>query len=475
MKLATDLFIDGRWAVGPSRKAVIDPASGDVIAEVSLAGEAECDAAVTAAHQALSGWAATPARQRAEILRRAWEIMTAEADDIARLITRENGKVLADARAEVAYAAEFFRWFSEEAVRMAGDFRQAPSGDKRILVTHDPIGVSLLITPWNFPAAMATRKIGPALAAGCTVVLKPATETPLTALAIADIMSRAGAPAGVVNVVLPSPVGALVSRMLHDDRVRNLSFTGSTEVGRVLLHEAADNVVRCSMELGGNAPFIVLSDADVTAAVSGAMVAKMRNGGSACTAANRFYVAREVAKDFTEQFSQAMSSLKMGPGLDEGTQLGALVSVPERDKVAELVSSAVGEGAVAVAGGATLPGAGAFYPATVLANVAADASILQTEIFGPVAPIVVVDSDEEAVRLANDTPYGLISYIYSGNLGRALKVAEQMESGMVAVNRGVVSDPAAPFGGYKQSGLGREGGFDGIHEFLETKYIAFEL
>jgi len=475
VKLATDLFIDGGWVSGPDRKPVFDPASGDVIAEVSLAGEAECDAAVAAAYQALGGWAATPPRQRAEILRRAWEIMTAEAEDIARLITRENGKVLADARAEVTYAAEFFRWFSEEAVRVAGDFRQAPAGDKRILVTHDPIGVSLLITPWNFPAAMATRKIGPALAAGCTVILKPATETPLTALAIADIVSRAGAPPGVVNVVLPSPVGALVSRMLHDDRVRNLSFTGSTEVGRVLLHEAADQIVRCSMELGGNAPFLVLSDADVTAAVSGAMVAKMRNGGSACTAANRFYVAREVAQDFTEQFAHAMASLRLGPGLEEGTQLGALVSVPERDKVADLVTQALDEGAVAVAGGAPLAGVGAFYPATVLGNVAADASILQTEIFGPVAPIVVVDSDEEAIRLANDTPYGLISYVYSGNLGRALKVAEQMESGMVAVNRGVVSDPAAPFGGYKQSGLGREGGFDGIHEFLETKYIAFEL
>ena len=475
MKLSTDLFIDGCWVAGGDRRPVMDPASGEVIAEVSLAGETECDAAVASAHRALAGWSATPPRQRAEVLRRAWEIMTSEAEDLARLITRENGKVLADARAEVAYAAEFFRWFSEEAVRVTGDFREAPAGDKRILVTHDPIGVSLLITPWNFPAAMATRKIGPALAAGCTVILKPATETPLTALAIADIVSRAGVPAGVVNVVLPSPVGALVSRMLHDDRVRNLSFTGSTEVGRVLLHEAADQIVRCSMELGGNAPFLVLSDADVTSAVSGAMVAKMRNGGSACTAANRFYVSRDVAQDFTEQFARAMASLRIGPGLEEGTQLGALVSVPERDKVADLVTQALDEGAVAVAGGAPVAGAGAFYPATVLGNVAADASILQTEIFGPVAPIVVVDSDEEAIHLANDTPYGLISYVYSDNLGRALKVAEQMESGMVAVNRGVVSDPAAPFGGYKQSGQGREGGFDGIHEFLETKYIAFEL
>lgn len=475
MRIPTDLLIDGRWVSSVERRAVLDPASGEVIDNVALAGEAECDAAVAAAYAAFPGWAATPARQRAEILRRAWEIMTAESDDIARIITRENGKVLSDARAEVAYAAEFFRWFSEEAVRIAGDFRPAPSGDKRILVTHDPIGVSLLITPWNFPAAMATRKIGPALAAGCTVVLKPATETPFTALAVADILSRAGVPDGVVNVVLPSPVGPLVSRMLHDPRVRNLSFTGSTEVGRVLLREAADNIVRCSMELGGNAPFLVLSDADVSAAVAGAMVAKMRNGGSACTAANRFYVAREVAEDFTREFAAAMGALRLGPGMEEGSQLGALVSVPERDKVAELVDAALGEGAVAVTGGATPQGAGAFYPATVLGDVAADATILQTEIFGPVAPIVVVDSDDEAIQLANDTPYGLISYVYSGSLGRALAVAERLESGMVAINRGVVSDPAAPFGGYKQSGQGREGGFDGIHEFLETKFIAFEL
>jgi len=475
MNPRSNLFINGEWVPGADQVPVMDPATGEVITHVATADNELCDAAIAAAYESLPAWSATPPRQRAEILRRAWEIMTAESEELARLITRENGKVLADARAEVAYAAEFFRWFAEEAVRIAGDFRMAPAGDKRILVTHDPIGVSLLITPWNFPAAMATRKIGPALAAGCTTILKPATETPLTALAIADILTRAGVPKGVVNVILPVPVGAQISRMLHDPRVRNLSFTGSTEVGRILLREAADQVVRCSMELGGNAPFLVLSDADVSKAVSGAMVAKMRNGGSACTAANRFYVARELADEFTKQFAEAMAGLKVGNGLADGVQLGALVSVSERDKVATLVTSALDEGAVAVTGGSTPAEDGAFYPATVLGDVAADSSILQHEIFGPVAPIVVVDSDEEAVRLANDTPFGLISYVYSEDLRRALGVGEKLESGMVAINRGVVSDPAAPFGGYKQSGQGREGGFDGIHEFLETKYLAFEL
>jgi len=392
-------------------------------------------------------------------------------------MTAEQGKPLAESRGEVAYGASFIEWFAEEGKRAYGEIIPTYAADRRVLVMRQPIGVCAAITPWNFPIAMITRKVAPALAAGCPVVIKPAEQTPLSALAVAELAQRAGMPAGVLNI-LPADAQQSVAIghvLCESDVVRHLSFTGSTEVGRVLLHEAADQIVRCSMELGGNAPFLVLSDADVTAAVSGAMVAKMRNGGSACTAANRFYVAREVAQDFTEQFAHAMASLRMGPGLEEGTQLGALVSVPERDKVADLVTQALDEGAVAVAGGAPLAGVGAFYPATVLGNVAADASILQTEIFGPVAPIVVVDSDEEAIRLANDTPYGLISYVYSGNLGRALKVAEQMESGMVAVNRGVVSDPAAPFGGYKQSGLGREGGFDGIHEFLETKYIAFEL
>jgi len=473
MAIKTDLYINGEWVSGENRVPVMDPSDNSVIAEVATAGPAECEAAVAAAHGARESWAATAPRVRSEMLRSAFEIMIAEADQFAELITRENGKVLSDARGEVTYAAEFFRWFAEEAVRTPGDFRTSPGGDKRILVTHQPIGPSLLITPWNFPAAMATRKIGPALAAGCTVVLKPPTETPLTALAVADVMHRAGVPAGVVNVILPVPVGAQISAMLHDDRITNLSFTGSTEVGRHLSHECSDRIVRTSLELGGNAPFVVLSDADIEKTVAGAMIAKMRNGGSACTAANRFIVAREVADEFSKAFSAAMAALVVGPGLAAGSQLGPLVSVKERDKVAELVTMALDEGATASVGGVTPDGDGAYYPATVLNNVSSSATILQHEIFGPVAPIVVVDSDEEAIALANNTEYGLISYVFSENLGRALKVAESIDSGMVAINRGVISDPAAPFGGMKQSGIGREGGFAGIHEFLETKYIGF--
>ena len=475
MTIAADLYIDGEWVPSANRVAVHDPSDNSVIVEVATAGPAECEAALAAADGAKESWAATAPRVRGEILRRAYEIMTAEADRFAELVTRENGKVLSDARGEVAYAAEFFRWFSEEAVRISGDFRMAPAGDKRILVTHQPVGPSLLITPWNFPAAMATRKIGPALAAGCTMVLKPATETPLTTLAVVEVLERAGLPKGVLNVILPVPVGSQISAMLHDPRITNLSFTGSTEVGRHLAHECADRIVRTSLELGGNAPLIVLSDADIDKAVAGAMIAKMRNGGSACTAANRFIVAREVADEFSKAFSKAMAALVMGPGLAAGSQLGPLVSVTERNKVAELVTMALDEGAVALTGGAVPDGGGAFYPATVLSGVSSDATILDHEIFGPVAPIVVVDSDEEAIALANRTEYGLISYVFSESLGRALKVAEGMESGMVAINRGVISDPAAPFGGMKQSGMGREGGFDGIHEFLETKYIGFEL
>ncbi|WP_214105094.1 NAD-dependent succinate-semialdehyde dehydrogenase [Acrocarpospora catenulata] len=473
--MRSELFIGGEWVTGTGTLPVVDPAVGEPITEVAVAGERECAQAVDAAAAALGPWAARAPRERAEILRRAYELMTAEADDIARLIVRENGKVFADARAEVVYAAEFFRWFAEEAVRVSGDYRLAPGGDKRIIVTHQPIGVSLLITPWNFPAAMATRKIGPALAAGCTVVLKPATETPLTALAVADVLARAGVPAGVVNVVVAAPTAQRVREMLHDPRVVNLSFTGSTEVGRVLLHEAADQVVRTSMELGGNAPFLVLADADVRAAVEGAMIAKLRNGGAACTAANRFYVHRAVADEFTAEFSRAMAALKVGPGLDPANQIGSLVSTFERGKVAELVDQAVGAGGRPVTGGAILAGPGAFYPPTVLAGIEPDAAILDVEIFGPVAPIVVFDSDDEAVARANATPYGLISYVYTGDLRRGLQIAERLDAGMVALNRGVLSDPAAPFGGVKQSGLGREGGFDGIHEFLETKYIAADI
>jgi succinate-semialdehyde dehydrogenase/glutarate-semialdehyde dehydrogenase len=400
--------------------------------------------------------------------------MVAESDRLAEIITKENGKVLSDAKGEVLYAAEFFRWFSEEAVRVNGEFRTAPNGDKRILVTKQPIGVSLLITPWNFPAAMATRKIGPALAAGCTVILKPAGETPLTAIAIVEILERAGVPKGVVNLILPVPSGPGIAKMLKDPRVVNLSFTGSTYVGQILLKAAADNVIRCSMELGGNAPFLVLADANVDEAVAGAMLAKMRNGGAACTAANRFYVAREVADEFTTKLSKAMSELKMASGITAGAQLGASVSVKERDKIAYLVENSIAYGAQIKTGGKSPAGDGAFYPATVL-TVDKDNPILKEEIFGPVAPIVITNSDEEAINLANATEFGLIAYVYSRDLKRAIRTAEALESGMVAINKGVISDPAAPFGGVKQSGLGREGGFAGIEEFLETKYIGVEI
>jgi len=472
--MRTKMYIDGQWVDGIATMPVTDPSDGSVIAEVAIAGPEQCEAAVAAADRAAADWANTAPRVRSEILRKAFEIMVSEADAIATIVSKENGKVLTDAKGEVMYAAEFFRWFAEEAVRVPGDFRKSPSGDKRILVTHQPIGVSLLITPWNFPAAMATRKIGPAIAAGCTMILKPASETPLTALAIVDIMERAGVPKGVINVILPEKVGESISKILHDPRVKNLSFTGSTEVGRVLIREAADRVIRCSMELGGNAPFVVFEDADIPAAVAGLMLAKMRNGGAACTAANRVYVQKSIADQFTKEFSQAMSQLKMGKGTEAGIQLGASVSIKERNKIAELVDAAVKAGGKVHTGGTTPDGAGAFYPATVI-SVDKNNDILNHEVFGPVAPIVTFDTDAEAIQLANSTDFGLISYVFTKDLARAIRTAEAIESGMVAINKGVISDPAAPFGGVKQSGLGREGGFDGIHEFLETKYIGVEI
>jgi succinate-semialdehyde dehydrogenase/glutarate-semialdehyde dehydrogenase len=474
MQLKTQLFIDGKWLDGQSTIAVTDPSDESVIANVAVASDAQCTDAIDAASRAFKTWAKTAPRVRGEILRKAFEIMVAESDRLAEIISKENGKVLSDAKGEILYAAEFFRWFSEEAVRINGEFRTAPNGDKRILVTKQPIGVSLLITPWNFPAAMATRKIGPALAAGCTVILKPAGETPLTAMAIVEILERAGVPAGVVNLILPVPSGPAIAKMLKDPRVVNLSFTGSTYVGQILLKAAADNVIRCSMELGGNAPFLVLADANIDEAVSGAMLAKMRNGGAACTAANRFYVASEVANEFTTKLSKAMSELKMASGVTTGAQLGASVSIKERDKIASLVENSISNGAQIKTGGKTPAGDGAFYPATVL-TVNKDNPILKEEIFGPVAPIVITNSDEEAITLANATEFGLIAYVYSGDLKRAIRTAEALESGMVAINKGVISDPAAPFGGVKQSGLGREGGFAGIEEFLETKYIGVEI
>ena len=419
--MRTQLYIDGQWVDGNGTLDVTDPSDGSVIAKVATAGDAQIEAALAAAHRAAPAWAKTAPRVRAEMLRKAFELMIQEADYLAELISKENGKAITDAKGEVAYAAEFFRWFSEEAVRIAGDFRMSPSGDKRILVTHQPVGLSLLITPWNFPAGMATRKIGPAIAAGCTMILKPAGETPLTALAIVDILDRAGVPKGVVNLILPTPTGPAIAKMLHDPRVKNLSFTGSTEVGRIILKEAADNVIRCSMELGGNAPFVVMDDANIDEAIKGLMLAKMRNGGAACTAANRIYVQRKVAAEFTQKFAAAMGAFVMGRGRDTGVQLGASVSIKERNKIAELVDSSVKAGAKVLTGGMTPDGPGAFYPATVL-EVDKSAEILNHEVFGPVAPVVIFDTDAEAIELANSTDFGLISYVYSEDLKRAIQI-----------------------------------------------------
>jgi succinate-semialdehyde dehydrogenase/glutarate-semialdehyde dehydrogenase len=475
MSAPTELLIGGQWSAGRAGPVpVIDPATEDPIAEVATATPDDAIDAVSAAHQALAGWAATAPRTRAECLRRAYELMIADTDALARLMVLENGKALRDARAEIAYAAEFFRWYAEEAVRIQGMTTTAPSGTNRILVQHQPVGVSVLVTPWNFPAAMATRKIGPALAAGCTVVLKPAQETPLSALAVAAILAEAGVPDGVVNVVPTNKPGPVVAAMLADPRVRKLSFTGSTEVGRLLLGTAANTITNCSMELGGNAPFLVFADADVDAAVDGAMIAKMRNGGEACTAANRFFVHEAVADEFTAKFAARLGALNVGHGLDDGTDLGPLVNADTRTKVATLVESATRDGGQVVTGGQAPDRRGYFYTPTVIDHVPPTAGILDVEIFGPVAPIVRFTDTDQAIAMANNTEYGLVSYLYTADLRRALAVSEALESGMVGINRGVVSDPAAPFGGVKQSGLGREGGHEGLLEFTETKYIAVD-
>ena len=470
----TDLFLGGKWVPASSggRFDVYDPSTGEVIAAVADGTVEDAIAAVDAADAAAAGWAATAPRARAEILRSAFELMTARKDDLARLISLENGKALTDAAGEVAYAAEFFRWYSEEAVRAEGTVMTAPSGANRILVVQQPVGIAVLVTPWNFPAAMATRKIGPALAAGCTCILKPASDTPLTALAMAAILAEAGVPDGVVNVLPSRSSGKVVSAMLHDPRVRKVSFTGSTEVGRVLLAEAADQVVNTSMELGGNAPFLVFADADLDAALDGAMVAKMRNAGEACTAANRFYVEASVAPEFSRRLAERMAALRVGPGVDEQTEVGPLVNEDAVAKVDELVTAAVADGAAAITGGTRPDGTGWYYPPTVLSDVRPASAILREEIFGPVAPIVTFTDEAEAVRLANDTEFGLVAYLYTGDLARGLRVSEALEAGMIGLNRGLVSDPAAPFGGVKQSGIGREGGHEGMLDYLESKYIA---
>jgi succinate-semialdehyde dehydrogenase / glutarate-semialdehyde dehydrogenase len=476
IKVPTGLYVGGEWggATGGATFPVLDPATEEPLTEVADGTPEDALAAVAAAHGALPGWAATPPRQRAEVLRKAFELMTARSEQFARLMSAENGKSLRDARGEAVYAAEFFRWYAEEAVRIEGGLMRAPSGANRIVVQHQPIGVSLLITPWNFPAAMATRKIGPALAAGCPVILKPAEDTPLTALALADLLTEAGVPKGVVNVVTTGrqTAGPVVAAIMNDSRVRKLSFTGSTQVGKILLRQAAEQVLSCSMELGGNAPFIVFEDADIDAAVEGAMLAKMRNGGEACTAANRFYVHEAVAGEFTAAFSKRLAALKVGPGLEEDTELGPLVNEPTRSKVAGLVEVAASSGGKVMLGGKAPERRGYFYEATLIDSVPETSPILDAEIFGPVAPVVRFTDEADAIRWANATEYGLVSYVYTRDLRRGLRVSEALEAGMIGLNRGLVSDPAAPFGGVKQSGLGREGAHEGLLEFTETKYIA---
>lgn len=472
----TNLYINGQWrdAASGDRFDVINPATEEMIASVASADLADADAALDAAQAAFGPWAAKKPRERSEILRKAWELMTERLDEFARLITLENGKARADAIGEATYAAEFFRWFAEEAVRADGMITHAPSSGARIVVQHKPAGIAVLVTPWNYPAAMGTRKIAPALAAGCPVIIKPASETPLTMLALMPLLEEAGVPKGLVNVLPSKKSGKLVDHMLHDPRVRVISFTGSTEVGRKLLHSAADHVVKPAMELGGNAPLIVFEDADIDKAVAGAMLAKMRNLGEACTAANRFYVHEAVSQEFTSKFSSAMAALKMGDGLEDGIDVGPLVNADTRDKVAAFVADAVAKGAKLELGGTLPSGKGYFYPPTVLSSVPEAADCVKDEIFGPVAAIQSFTDEDDVIRRANNTEYGLVAYVFSENMKRAMQVCERLEYGMVGLNRGLVSDPAAPFGGVKQSGLGREGGHEGMLEFMETQYISAE-
>lgn len=468
----TDLYLNGKWVKTETRFDVMNPATEEVIASVASADIADADAALDAAEAAMKEWAARTPRQRSEVLRKAWELMTERLDDFAHLITLENGKARADAMSEATYAAEFFRWFAEEAVRANGLLTHAPASGARIMVQHKPAGLAVLVTPWNYPAAMGTRKIAPALAAGCAVIIKPASETPLTMLALMPLLEEAGVPAGLVNVLPSKRTGALVDHMLHDPRVRVVSFTGSTGVGRKLLHSAADQVLKPAMELGGNAPVVVFEDADMDTAIEGTMLAKMRNLGEACTAANRIYVHESIADEFTKRLSEAMSALKIGDGTDPSVDVGPLVNADTRDKVAEFVNDAVAKGAKIECGGIAPNGKGFYYPPTVLSNVPENAECVRDEIFGPVAAIQTFKDQEDVIARANDTEYGLVAYVFSEDMKRALHVCERLEYGMVGLNRGLVSDPAAPFGGVKQSGLGREGGHEGMLEFMETQYIS---
>jgi succinate-semialdehyde dehydrogenase/glutarate-semialdehyde dehydrogenase len=461
----------GRPATGGAVLVVDDPSTGLPLAEVADASVDDGLAALGSAVAAQAEWAATAPRARGEILRRAFQLMSERADDLALLMTLEMGKPLSESRGEVTYAAEFFRWFSEEAVRVAGRWSTSPDGATRLMTMKRPVGPALMITPWNFPLAMGTRKIGPAVAAGCTMVVKPAAQTPLSMYALASLLREAGLPDGVLNVVTTSRSGEVMAPLIRDPRLRKLTFTGSTAVGRALVAQSADQLLRVSMELGGNAPFLVMADADLDAAVEGAMLAKMRNMGEACTAANRFIVHRSVSEDFAQRMAQRMAALRVGRGTEEGVDVGPLVDATSRDKVAELVQGAVDGGARVLTGAETVGDRGWFYAPTVLADVPPDAAMLGEEIFGPVAPVTTFDSTEEAVRAANDTEYGLVAYAFTRDLSTALELAESLDTGMVGINQGVVSNPAAPFGGVKHSGFGREGGTEGIEEYLETRYV----
>jgi succinate-semialdehyde dehydrogenase / glutarate-semialdehyde dehydrogenase len=471
------LFVGGQWrdASGGATLPVEDPSTGQPLVEVADGTPEDALAALGAASDAQAAWAAHPPRERGEILRRAYEAVVARTDDLALLMTLEMGKALPESRAEITYAAEFLRWFAEEAVRIHGRYMVNTTGKGRILTMRQPVGPCVFVTPWNFPTAMGTRKLAPAIAAGCTMVIKPAQQTPLSMLALAQILQEAGLPGGVLNVITSKRSGAVIEPLLKDPRTRKLSFTGSTEIGRKLIEQSADQILRVSMELGGNAPFVVFGDADLDAAVEGAMLAKMRNVGEACTAANRFHVHSSLAEDFAARLAERMGALRVGRGTEDGVDVGPLIDDTQRGKVAELVDDAAGRGARVLTGGSAREGAGYFYEPTVLAGVPDDARLLAEEIFGPVAPVVSFDTDEEAIAAANRTEYGLVSYVYTRDLDRAFRVCEAIESGMIGLNQGVVSNPAAPFGGLKQSGFGREGGFEGIGEYLETKYVAIAV
>jgi succinate-semialdehyde dehydrogenase / glutarate-semialdehyde dehydrogenase len=470
----TDLYIAGAWrpASAGGTLPVEDPATGRTLIEVADAQVGDALDALAAAANAQAEWAATAPRERGEVLRRAYEEIVARTEELALLMTLEMGKAVAESHAEIGYAAEFFRWFSEEAVRVHGRYMVNTTGKGRILTMRQPVGPCVFVTPWNFPTAMGTRKIAPAIAAGCTMVVKPAKQTPLSMLALAQILERAGLPGGVLNLITASSSGAVIEPLLRDPRTRKLSFTGSTEVGRTLIEQSAEQVLRVSMELGGNAPFLVFEDADLDAAVEGAMTAKMRNVGEACTAANRFHVHESLAPEFARRLAERMGALKVGRGTEPDTDVGPLIDGAQRAKVAELVRDAGERGARIALGGNALDGPGYFYEPTVIADVPPDARVLGEEIFGPVAPIATFTTEEQAVAAANRTEYGLVSYLYTRDLSRALRVSEAIETGMVGLNQGIVSNPAAPFGGVKQSGFGREGGFEGIGEYLETKYVA---